>query len=50
MEAWPETIGVSVGCFADPDFAEPEGLNWAKGHHRWLQFPEGTEMIDTQPS
>ena len=48
MEAWPETIGVSVGCFADSDFAQPEKLYWASRVHRWLAFPEGVELIETE--
>ena len=49
MEVWPETIGVSVGCFADPDFVKPEKLYWAPRCHRWLTFPEGTELVETEP-
>jgi hypothetical protein len=49
MEVWPGIIGVSVGCFADPDFAHPERLYWASRRHRWLVFPEGTELMETQP-
>jgi hypothetical protein len=49
MESWPEIITVSVGCFADPDFAQPEKLYWTSRHHHWLDFPEGTELIETQP-
>ena len=48
-ESSPETIGVSVGCFADPDFAKPEGLYWASRRHHWLQFPDDIELVETQP-
>ncbi len=48
MESWPEIIGVSVGCFADSDFARPEKLYWASRLHHWLAFPEGIELLDTQ--
>ncbi len=48
-ESSPETIGVAVGCFADPDFAKPEGLYWASRRHHWLQFPEDIESVETQP-
>ncbi len=49
MEGWPEVIGVSAGCFADPEFAKPEKLYWAQRKHRWLDFPEGIELVETQP-
>lgn len=49
MEAWPEVVGVSVGCFADPDFPKPEKAYWASRHHRWLSFPDDTDVVDTQP-
>lgn len=48
MEAWPEVIGVSAGCFADPEFAKPGKLYWASRLHHWLDFPEGIERVDTQ--
>ena len=48
-ELFPESIGVSVGCFADPDFAKPEGLIWASRRHHWLRFPDDIEVVETQP-
>ncbi len=44
----PKTIGVAVGCFADPNFAKPEGLYWASRRHHWLQFPEDIELVESQ--
>ncbi len=49
MEGWPEVISVPAGCFADPEFAKPEKLYWAQRRHRWLEFPEGIELVDTRP-
>jgi hypothetical protein len=49
VEAYPGIIGIPVGCFADPDFARPERLYWASRRHRWLQFPDSIELIETQP-
>ncbi len=49
IEAWPETIAISVGCFADPNFAEPETLYWASRRHRWVAFPEDTQTMTSQP-
>jgi hypothetical protein len=34
MEAFPETTGICVGCFADSDFAQPQSLYWASRQHR----------------
>jgi hypothetical protein len=48
MEVFPETIGVCVGCFADPDFVKPERLHWASRRHCWLAFPEGIELLETE--
>ena len=49
MEAFPEIVSVSAGCFTDPDFPKPEKLYWASRCHRWLKFPEETELVETQP-
>ncbi len=49
LEISPEVIGVSAGCFTDPDFAKPEKLYWAARRHRWLEFPEGIELVEIQP-
>ena len=43
----PGTIGIAVGCYADPDFAKPESLVWAHRRHRWLELPEGSELVET---
>lgn len=48
-EAWPEVIGVAAGCFGDPEFTKPEKVYWAQRRHRWLEFPEGIELVETRP-
>lgn len=48
LEAWPDVVMVSAGCFTDPGFAAPETLYWASRHHHWLTFPESTERLDSQ--
>lgn len=48
MEAWPGAVGVSVGCFAEPDFAPPETLYWSSRRHHWLRFPDGVKVFETQ--
>lgn len=47
-EGLPGTIGVPVGCFADPSFAKPSKLFWASRRHHWLELPEDIVKIDTQ--
>ncbi|MEM7120093.1 MAG: GFA family protein [Pseudomonadota bacterium] len=48
MEAWPNVVGVSVGCFADPGFAQPSQHYWASRKHAWLSVPDGTEVLSSQ--
>ncbi len=47
-EGLPGTLGVPVGCFADPSFARPSKLFWASRRHQWLDLPKGISLIDTQ--
>jgi hypothetical protein len=47
-EGMPGLTGISVGCFADPDFAPPLRLYWASRRHRWLTFHAGMILLDTQ--
>jgi hypothetical protein len=47
-EGMPGLTGISVGCFADPDFAPPLRLYWASRRHRWLTFHAGLTLLDTQ--
>jgi hypothetical protein len=47
-EGMPGVVGVSIGCFADPDFAVPSRMFWASRRHRWLPLPDGVEANDTQ--
>jgi hypothetical protein len=48
VEAWPGMVGVSIGCFADPEFAEPTKFYWGSRRHRWLHIPDGIELQETQ--
>jgi hypothetical protein len=47
-EAAPGLIGIPVGCFADPDFAQPGVFLWGSRRHRWLKLPDGVETLDEQ--
>jgi hypothetical protein len=48
-EGLPGTLGVPVGCFADPGFARPSKLFWASRRHHWLDLPQRIALIETQP-
>lgn len=48
-ELQPGLICIAVGCFADPDFAAPQTLYFARSCHRWLDLPAETERLETQP-
>ncbi len=41
-------VGVAVGCFADPDFPAPQRAVWTGTQHRWVRFPDGMELFETQ--
>jgi hypothetical protein len=47
-EGLPGTLGVPVGCFADPSFARLSKLFWASRQHHWLELPASIAVIDTQ--
>ena len=48
-EGFAGLIGVSIGCFSDPDFSVPSKIYWSSRRHRWLALPEGIEANETQP-
>ena len=47
-EGLPGTVGVPVGCFADPSFAKPSKLFWASRRHHWLDLPKDIAIAETQ--
>lgn len=47
-EGLPELVGISAGCFTDPDFAQPSRLYWSARHHRWLELPQNIAREETQ--
>jgi hypothetical protein len=47
-EGLPGTLGVPVGCFADPSFAKPSKLFWASRRHHWLDLPKDIAIVETQ--
>lgn len=48
LEALPGVVCVSVGCFADPEFAAPGKLYWSSRRHQWLDMPDGIELVENQ--
>ena len=48
LEAYPGSVLISVGCFADPDFPKPDTLYYAPRRHRWLAVPDNVEALDEQ--
>ncbi len=40
--------GVSVGCFADPDFPSPQYSAWNQTQHHWLTCLAQIKASDTQ--
>jgi len=47
-EGLPGTLGVPVGCFADPSFTQPATLYWASRRHHWLELSDAIALVDTQ--
>lgn len=39
LPAYPDTMLVTVGAFADRDFPPPESWTWEDHRHRWVTFP-----------
>jgi len=48
IEAWPDIIGVTVGCFADPAFDRPGTLFWSSRRHSWLGTLPAVARVDRQ--
>lgn len=38
----PGTLGIAVGCFADPAFPAPSRSVFDQSLHGWVTFPDGT--------
>ena len=49
VEAAPDDIIISAGCFADSSLQAPQILFWASQRHHWLKMPDATQLLDTQP-
>ncbi|MEM8647888.1 MAG: GFA family protein [Pseudomonadota bacterium] len=49
LEAAPGRIVIAVGCFADPEFPQPERHVWAKRKHHWVSLPDDCILYDEAP-
>jgi hypothetical protein len=48
LEAYPEFVGVPVGCFGDSAFEPPGALYWTIRRHAWLSPPAGMKTYERQ--
>lgn len=48
LEAFPDYLGVAVGCFNDPRFAPPGGFYWATHRHGWFAVHEDVPAVERQ--
>ncbi|HMH64989.1 MAG TPA: GFA family protein, partial [Rhizomicrobium sp.] len=39
----PDTIGIAVGGFADPQFPVPVRSVWEQTRHGWVELPDGVQ-------
>ncbi|MDE2606110.1 MAG: GFA family protein [Burkholderiales bacterium] len=47
-EVFPQSIGVAVGCFADPSFGAPQRAVWTRHKHDWVSFPPEMPQFPSQ--
>jgi hypothetical protein len=40
LEMRPDHLGISAGCFADPELAVPARTIWTENKHHWVTFPD----------
>jgi hypothetical protein len=45
----PDSIGVSVGNFAEPGFGPPQYAVWCETKHPWVVFPDSCQQYPGQP-
>ncbi|WP_080641846.1 GFA family protein [Teredinibacter turnerae] len=44
----PQSIGIAVGCFSDPQFPLPIAAAWCASKHEWVSFPNGIPTSNNQ--
>lgn len=45
-ESLPEHLGISVGCFVDPDFPAPQRSVFSKRKHAWVTVPTDAQVFE----
>ena len=45
----PGLIGVAMGAFADPNFAQPEQAVFTKHKHAWVGLPSSMILVEENP-
>jgi hypothetical protein len=45
----PDSVGISIGNFADPGFGPPQYAVWCESKHAWVRFPESCREFPRQP-
>lgn len=45
-QARPTVLGIHGGCFADPNFPQPNTAGWIKSKHDWVTVPDGTKAFE----
>ena len=45
-QARPTVLGIHGGCFADPNFSQPNTAGWSKIEHDWVTVPDGTKAFE----
>ncbi len=45
----PNSVGISIGNFADPGFGSPQYAVWCDSKHAWVRFPETCREFPRQP-
>ena len=44
----PQSVGIAVGCFSDPQFPKPIAAAWCASKHEWVSFPENMPTSNNQ--
>lgn len=45
-EVLDEQIVVSIGCFAEPDFAPPAAIFWLRRRHGWYEPNPEIQLVE----
>jgi hypothetical protein len=48
LESMAGQIGISVGCFSDPEYRAPGGFYWSANKHGWFAVRDDIRLIERQ--